>query len=584
MKIIFQFVILLVSTLSLQLSAQLPDGATAPDFTIMDINGTSHNLYDVLESGKSVVIDFSATWCGICWNYHSTGALENVYSSYGPAGTDELEVFWIDADANTNTACVTNSMGCNNNTSGDWTAGSAYTYFNLEGDELSVKDDYDINSFPTIIGITSNKKQYEIGKLTNLNTWQSWVQETFALDYTAEVGPDYIDLTTIAGSGDITYEWSNGETTEDISGLAEGFYSCTITEGRGHTVETISYQVSSSSVSIVCPPTPDILYCRLEEIPESLALLDFFEAGGDIVGQYDATSYSVSDEQITDNCPLFLNRTYSVTDLSGNIVSCIQQFVVDDEIAPEITLNLPSELVAQEDLENSVISDISQYIEEGFISDECGISVESFVMVSEESSNTLCELITRTYTIADYCENTSSFIQELYVELDQNVTASFSSAIDDATVDFTSTSELTGTYLWTFGDGNTSTLQDPSHVYTENGLYTVCFEITSPCGVRETCKEIEISDITALKNEIDQIFTISPNPSTADKPLLIRSHDELKTAIWIFATDGSSYSRQIKKLSPTVYHLIIEDLSSGLYYVQLQSKFGQISTQKLLIL
>ena len=48
-------------------------------------------------------------------------------------------------------------------------------------------------------------------------------------------------------------------------------------------------------------------------------------------------------------------------------------------------------------------------------------------------------------------------------------------------VGFTSTSSGSGalTYNWTFGDGNTSTLQNPANLYSVVGTYTVSFAVTS---------------------------------------------------------------------------------------------------------
>jgi hypothetical protein len=41
--------------------AQLPDGSIAPDFTATDINGVEHNLYDLLDEGKKVILPHK--WC-----------------------------------------------------------------------------------------------------------------------------------------------------------------------------------------------------------------------------------------------------------------------------------------------------------------------------------------------------------------------------------------------------------------------------------------------------------------------------------------------------------------------------------------
>ncbi len=44
------------------------------------------------------------------------------------------------------------------------------------------------------------------------------------------------------------------------------------------------------------------------------------------------------------------------------------------------------------------------------------------------------------------------------------------------------------TYLWNFGDGNTSTYQNPSHIYIANGNYTVNLTITNSYGTNSTSK------------------------------------------------------------------------------------------------
>jgi PKD repeat protein len=62
-------------------------------------------------------------------------------------------------------------------------------------------------------------------------------------------------------------------------------------------------------------------------------------------------------------------------------------------------------------------------------------------------------------------------------------TASTTSGIAPLTVNFTSTSTGTiSTYAWTFGDGGTSSAQNPSHVYAAPGTYTVTLAVSGPGG------------------------------------------------------------------------------------------------------
>ncbi|MDA0889528.1 MAG: T9SS type A sorting domain-containing protein [Bacteroidetes bacterium] len=142
--------------------AQLPDGSVAPDWTLTDLNGTSHNLYTYLDNGYTVFIDFSATWCGPCWGYHISGALENLYVDHGPAGmpnvspttTDDVMVFFIEGDEST-LAALQGGAG----SQGDWITGTPYpilpTYAGTNSTQVT--SDYEIAFWPTVYKICPDR-------------------------------------------------------------------------------------------------------------------------------------------------------------------------------------------------------------------------------------------------------------------------------------------------------------------------------------------------------------------------------------------------------------------------------------------
>ena len=103
-------------------------GGTAPDFTVTDINGETHELYaDILDQGKIAVVQIVATWCPPCWNLHTTGALQELHEAFGPDGTDQLRVIIYEADPGTSLADLNGTGG---NTVGNWTAGVTHPIVN----------------------------------------------------------------------------------------------------------------------------------------------------------------------------------------------------------------------------------------------------------------------------------------------------------------------------------------------------------------------------------------------------------------------------------------------------------------------
>jgi thiol-disulfide isomerase/thioredoxin len=67
---------------------------TAPDIDFTDLNGVSHNLYDYLDEGKSVLLDFFIVNCTPC--QEGAGYLDAFYENYGPEGTDQLQVISLE--------------------------------------------------------------------------------------------------------------------------------------------------------------------------------------------------------------------------------------------------------------------------------------------------------------------------------------------------------------------------------------------------------------------------------------------------------------------------------------------------------
>ncbi len=83
--------------------------------------------------------------------------------------------------------------------------------------------------------------------------------------------------------------------------------------------------------------------------------------------------------------------------------------------------------------------------------------------------------------------------------LDTSTDAAFSASGYDTpipcTISFINTSRNSATYLWTFGDGATSTEPNPTHTYTAIGAYYLKLKATGPNGVDSICKVLYLGNV-----------------------------------------------------------------------------------------
>ncbi len=94
-----------------------------------------------------------------------------------------------------------------------------------------------------------------------------------------------------------------------------------------------------------------------------------------------------------------------------------------------------------------------------------------------------------TVTVTDTCGNVST--QTAWVIVTQPLAAFTFSYATSNSVDFVNTSTPTVSWFWDFGDGNTSTLQSPSHTYPNDQTYTfiVTLIVTDANGCTDTITE-----------------------------------------------------------------------------------------------
>jgi hypothetical protein len=254
--------------------AQLPDGSIAPDFTVtayqswlsaagMNSNGT-YKLYDYLDAGYTVFLDVSATWCGPCWNYHLTGALDDLYINHGPAGypgvsastTDNVMVIWVEGDGTTADATMLDGSGA----IGNWIEPNAQlgqVQFPMANPLTAVANQinsgYDIAYFPTVYKICPNRTVTEVGSISATDLYST-------VSVCPPPASSTADVTMMSYDAD-TYICTGGSHTPEVTIQNNGTANLTnatvtITQG-GNTVSTGTYTGNLATygiATITCTP------------------------------------------------------------------------------------------------------------------------------------------------------------------------------------------------------------------------------------------------------------------------------------------------------------------------------------------
>lgn len=155
------FTLILALAFGFGLKAQCPL-TQAVDFTATDVHGTEVHLFDILDGGQAVLIDFFFTTCGPCQQ-----ATPKIVESYYAMGCNMHDVFYMEiATGDSDAACL------------NWvnTYGVEYPTISGQAGGTGICSQYGIGQYPTVILIMPDH-QIVIQDLWPINNAQTVITQ-----------------------------------------------------------------------------------------------------------------------------------------------------------------------------------------------------------------------------------------------------------------------------------------------------------------------------------------------------------------------------------------------------------------------
>jgi hypothetical protein len=146
--------------------------------------------------------------------------------------------------------------------------------------------------------------------------------------------------------------------------------------------------------------------------------------------------------------------------------------------------------------------------------------------------------------------------------------AAFSATPNLLTVAFADQSSNASTWNWTFGDGNTSTAQNPSHVYTNAGTYQVCLTINAGIACEQTlCDSVSVISVGVSQGMASNSIQVFPNPTAGETLHFVIGGKSVEAEIRIelFDLQGRAVQVYTGAANAAQHILNVKQLAAGTY-------------------
>ena len=436
---------------------------------------------------------------------------------------------------------------------------SLSSWANAQGDDLnsiSVNPNFISNSDLHVCGAVLNNKGLGLsmvktdadGDSRNVNTPDIGADE-FSPISNLDLGPDTslckgseISLNGSLNFNDLSNTWSTGDSSAVISVSQPGTYSVTSSNVCGTSSDTI----------VVTLSTPANLGSDQNICADDSTILSSPNPGSTFMWNNRATDESL----IVKEAGIY---SIVVTDPDG----CVTTDTVF--VTQSLKVELP--------LDTSYCGGSALILDPG-------TGQGTYLWSTGSTNNVILTSNSGNYSVTytDMLNCTSS--DDVTVLSTTIPSASFSTNQVKQTAQFFGATYLNAKYFWSFGDGDTATIQNPTHVFNHGGTYLTTLQITNDCGFNLSSKSLVIDDVVGV-GEINSAATyeIYPNPTSGAVTIKIPNEE---VHITIFSTDGKLvFSKKISN-GNGLYQNDFNNLSKGSYSIKLKTSTS-VYTENLII-
>jgi hypothetical protein len=163
-----------------------------------------------------------------------------------------------------------------------------------------------------------------------------------------------------------------------------------------------------------------------------------------------------------------------------------------------------------------------------------------------------------------------------YVTEILDVVPSFTDSSDYFTVVFTNTTQNATSYLWDFGDGTTSIVENPTHVYPwtnlDSAIVIVTLTATNSCGNQVfTNDAVRYGNLVSVTEVgLESLVSVYPNPNSGVFTVNVKSDETKDMSVNVVDIRGALvYTQSYGKVNGEVNRTInLEGAAQGIYFVK----------------